>query len=234
MDLTHNDINDEIWKHLSFLSMIKLSKVSKNNKKIYENISNAYKINKLYNDSVSINSFCFKIIKYECRKFNYTGIKEKTMSILIKFIEKNELNHYIKSNNFIILYNFIILIVHSLKKNYKKIINIIKNINYTYISFQYEKNFTDIIKLHTTFINNYFIETISNNNEKIVKLIKMTCFIHALILSSVDIDKHEEFISISKIKKQELKENLEIIYLNDEYSKYFIKKMLKILNDINV
>ena len=65
MDLTHHDINDEIWQHLSFLSMIKLSKVSKNNKKIYDNISNSYKINKLFYDSCSINNFCSKIIKYE-------------------------------------------------------------------------------------------------------------------------------------------------------------------------
>tara|TARA_Y100000389_G_scaffold202414_1_gene247627 strand:+ start:709 stop:1413 length:705 start_codon:yes stop_codon:yes gene_type:complete len=234
MDLTHDDINDEIWQHLSFLSMIKLSKVSKNNKKIYDNISNSYKINKLYNDSASINNFCSKIIKYECKKFNYKGIKKKTISIIIKFIAKNELNHYIKSNNFIILYNFIILIIHSFKKNYKEIINIIKNINYTYILFQYEKNFTEIIKLHTTFVNNYFIETISNNNGKIIKLIKMTCFIHALVLSSANINKHEEFISVSKRKKKELKDDLDNIYLNDEYPKYFIYKMLKILKNINV
>ena len=159
MDLTYNDINDEIWKHLSFLSMIKLSKVSKNNKKIYDNICNSYKINKLYNDSLTIYSFCFKIIEYEFKKFNYK-IKRKTRFIIIKFIAKNELNNYIKSNNFIILYNFIILIIHSLKKNYKKIINILENIDYSNILFQYEKNFADIIKLNTNFVITYSIDAI--------------------------------------------------------------------------
>jgi len=233
MELTHDDINDEIWKHLSFLSMIKLSKVSKNNKKIYDNISNYNKINKLYNDSTSINSFCFKIIKYECRKFKYKTIKEKTRSQIIKFIANSELTNYIKSNCFIILYNFIILIIHSLKQNYKKIINIIENINYTNILFQYEKNFADVIKLNTTFVNNYLTESLSNN-VKIIKLIKMSCFIHTLILSSVNINKHIEFIDVSKTKKQELKNNLDTIYLNHEYPKYFMKKMLKILKNINV
>ena len=37
-----------------------------------------------------------------------------------------------------------------------------------------------------------------------------------------------------KQKKQELKENLDTIYLNNEYPKYFIKKMLKILNYVSV
>ena len=212
MDLIHDDINDGIWEHLSFLSMIKLSKVSKNNKKIYDNISNHYKINKLYNDSASINNFCFKIIK---------------------FVANSELTNYIKSNCFIILYNFIILIIHNLKQNYKKIINIIENIDYTNILFQYEKNFADIIRLNTTFVNNYYTESLSNNG-KIIKLIKMTCFIHTLILSSANISKHKEFISVSKTKKQELKDNLDNIYLDKKYPKYFIKKMCKILKNINV
>ena len=232
MDLTHHDINDEIWQHLSFLSMIKLSKVSKNNKKIYDNISNSYKINKLFYDSCSINNFCSKIIKYECKKFNYKGIKHNTRYQIIKFVANRELTHYIKSNCFIVLYNFIILIIHSLKQNYKKIINIIENINYTNILFQYETNFADIIKLNTTFVNNYYTESILNNG-KIIKLIKMTCFIHTLILSSANINKHEEFISISK-KKKELKDDLDNIYLNDEYPKYFIKNMLKKLNHVVV
>lgn len=231
MDLTHNDINDEIWKHLSFLSMIKLSKVSKNNKKIYDNICNSYKINKLYNDSSTIYSFCFKIIQYECKKFNYK-IKRKTRFIIIKFIAKNELNNYIKSNNFIILYNFIILIIHSLKKNYKKIINILENIDYSNILFQYEKNFADIIKLNTNFVITYSIDEISNYNY-IIKLIKITCFIHTLILSSANIDKNTEFINVTKNKKEELKKNLIDIYSNNEYPKYFIKRMLKILKNIN-
>jgi len=233
MDLTHDDINYEICEHLSFLSMIKLSKVSKNNKKIYDKISNSYKINKLFYDSCSINNFCFKIIKYECKKFNYKGIKQNTRYQIIKFVANSELTHYIKSNCFIVLYNFIILIIHSLKQNYKKIINIIQNINYTNILFQYERNFADIIKLNTTFVNNYFIESILNNG-KIIKLIKMTCFIHTLILSSANIKKHEEFISVSKTKKKELKDNLDNIYLNDKYPKYFIKNMLKKLNHIVV
>lgn len=231
MDLTHNDINDEIWKHLSFLSMIKLSKVSKNNKKIYDNICNSYKINKLYKDSSTIYSFCFKIIEYECKKFNYK-IKRKTRFIIIKFIAKNELNNYIKSNNFIILYNFIILIIHSLKKNYKKIINILENIDYSNILFQYEKNFADIIKLNTNFVITYSIDEISNYNY-IIKLIKITCFIHTLILSSANIDKNTEFINVTKNKKEELKKNLINIYSNNEYPKYFIKRMLKILKNIN-
>lgn len=231
MDLTYNDINDEIWKHLSFLSMIKLSKVSKNNKKIYDNICNSYKINKLYNDSSTIYSFCFKIIEYECKKFNYK-IKRKTRFIIIKFIAKNELNNYIKSNNFIILYNFIILIIHSLKKNYKKIINILENIDYSNILFQYEKNFADIIKLNTNFVITYSIDEISNYNY-IIKLIKITCFIHTLILSSANIDKNTEFIYVTKNKKEELKKNLINIYSNNEYPKYFIKRMLKILKNIN-
>ena len=233
MDLTHNDINDEILKHLSFLSMIKLSKVSKNNKKIYDNISNSYKINKLYNDSLTIKSFCSKIIKYECKKFNYK-IKEKNKSIIIKFIAKNELNNFIKSNNFIILYNFIILIIHSLKKNYKKIINIIRNINYSNILFEYEKNFTDIIKLNTNFVNYNSNDLIPNYNHNIIKLIKITSFIHTLILSSVNINKNKEFINVSKKKKQELKKSIYLIYSNDEYPKYFIKNILKILKNINV
>jgi hypothetical protein len=233
MELINNDINDEIVKHLSFISLIQLSKVSKDYKKIVNNLSNSYKINKLFHDSYSINNFCFKIIKYECKKFNYKKIKQNTRYQIIKFVANSELTHYIKSNCFIILYNFIILIIHSLKKNYKKIINIIENIDYTNILFQYEKNFADIIKLNTTFVNNYFTESISSNG-KIIKLIKITCFIHTLILSSANITKHKEFISVSKTKKQELKENLDNIYLNKEYPKYFIKNMLKILNRVSV
>ena len=233
MELINNDINDEIFKHLSFKCLIQLSKVSKDYKTLVNNLSNSYKINKLFYDSVSINSFCFKIIKYECKKFNYKRIKYNTRHQIIKFVVNSELTHYIKSNSFIILYNFIILIIHSLKKNYKKIINIIENINYTNILFQYDKNFGDLIKLNTTFVTNYFTEIISNN-EKIIKLIKITCFIHTLILSAVNIDKHKEFISISKIKKQELSDNLNSIYLTGEYPKYFIIKMLKILKKINL
>jgi len=62
----------------------------------------------------------------------------------------------------------------------------------------------------------------------------MTCFIHTLILSSANISKHKEFISVSKTKKQELKDNLDNIYLDKKYPKYFIKKMCKILKNINV
>ena len=160
-------------------------------------------------------------------------IKQNTRYQIIKFVANSELTYYIKSNCFIILYNFIILIIHSLKLNYKKIINIIEDIDYTNILFQYEKNFADIIKLNTTFVNNYFTESISSNG-KIIKLIKITCFIHTLILSSANINKHKEFISVSKTKKQELKENLDNIYLNKEYPKYFIKNMLKILNRVSV
>lgn len=233
MELINNDINDEIVKHLSFISLIQLSKVSKDYKNLVNNLSHSYKINKLFHDSYSINNFCFNIIKYECKKFNYKKIKQNTRYQIIKFVANSELTYYIKSNNFIILYNFIILIIHSLKQNYKKIINIIENINYTNILFQYEKNFADIIKLNTTFVNNYYTESISSN-DKIIKLIKITCFIHTLILSSANINKHKEFISVSKTKKQELKDNLDNIYLNDKYPKYFIKNMLKILNRVNV
>lgn len=119
MELINNDINYEIYNHLSFISLIKLSKVSKNYKTLVNNLSNSYKINKLFCDSVSINNFCFRIIKYECKKFNYK-IKQKIRSIIVKFILDKNLNNYIKSNNFIILYNFIRLIIHSLKLNYRK------------------------------------------------------------------------------------------------------------------
>ena len=76
-------------------------------------------------------------------------------------------------------------------------------------------------------------ETLSNNI-KIIKLLKITSFIHTIIVSSANISKHEDFICVSKTKKQELKENLDTIYLNNEYPKYFIKKMLKILNYVSV
>lgn len=233
MELINNDINDEIVKHLSFISLIQLSKVSKDYKTLINNLSNSYKINKLFWDSVSINNFCFNIIKYECKKFNYKKIKQNTRYKIIKFVANSELNYYIKSNNFIILYNFIILIIHSLKQNYKKIINIIENINYRNILFEYEKDFADIIKLNTTFVNNYLTETLSNN-QKIIKLLKITSFIHTIIVSYANIYKHEDFICVSKTKKHELKDNLDAIYLNNEYPKYFIKKMLKILNYVSV
>ena len=233
MYLINCDINDEIWKHLSLLSMIKLSKVSKNNKKIYDNIPTSYKINRLYFDSSTLNAFCFKIIKFECKKYNYK-LKQKVKLIIVKFIADKELNNYIKSNNFIILYNFIRLIIHSLTFNYKIILNILNNINYKNIPFQYDKNFSDIIRLNTRFIISYLIDEISNHNQKKIKLIKITCFIHTLILSSVDIDKHKDFINISNIKKQEIIKNLDIIYLNNEYPKYFTKKMLKLVNNINI
>ena len=165
MYLINCDINDEIWKHLSLLSMIKLSKVSKNNKKIYDNIPTSYKINRLYFDSSTLNAFCFKIIKFECKKYNYK-LKQKVKLIIVKFIADKELNNYIKSNNFIILYNFIRLIIHSLTFNYKIILNILNNINYKNIPFQYDKNFSDIIRLNTRFIISYLIDEISNHNPK--------------------------------------------------------------------
>lgn len=233
MYLINCDINDEIWKHLSLLSMIKLSKVSKNNKKMYDSISISYKINRLYFDYSSLNAFCFKIINLECKIYNYK-LKQKVKLIIVKFIEDRELDNYMKSNNFIILYNFIRLIIHSLTFNYKIILNILNNINYKNIPFQYNKNFSDIIKLNTTFIISYLIDRISNYNNKKKKLVKISCFIHTLILSSVNIDKHKEFINISKIKKQELIENLDVINLNNEYPKYFVKKLLKLLNNINI
>lgn len=233
MYLINCDINDEIWKHLSFVSMIKLSKVSKNNKKLYDNIAISYKINRLYFDSSTLNAFCFKIIKYECKKYNYK-IKQKIKSIIVKFILDKNLNNYIKSNNFIILYNFIRLIIHSLKLNYRILIHIISSINYKNILFEYDKNFAEIIRLNTTFVVSYSINTISNYDQKKIKLVKISCFIHTLILSSVNIDKHKEFINISKIKKQEIIENLDVINLNNEYPKYFVKKMLKLLNNINI
>ena len=233
MELINNDIKDEIVNHLSFISLIQLSKVSKDYKTLVNNLSNSYKINKLFYDSVSIDNFCFRIIKYECKKFNYKRIKKITRYQIIKFITNSELNYYIKSNNFIILYNFIILIIHSLKLNFKKIINIIENINYKNILFEYNKNFSDIIKLNTRFVNNYLTETLSNN-QTIIKLLKMTSFIHTIIISSTNIYKHDDFISVSKTKKKELKENLDVIYLNNEYPKYFIIKMLKILNYVSV
>lgn len=233
MELINNDINDEIVKHLSFISLIKLSKVSKDYKTLVNNLSNSYKINRLYFDSSTLNAFCFKIIKYECKKYNYK-IKQKVKSIIVKFILDINLNNYIKSNNFIILYNFIRLIIHSLTFNYKIILNILNNINYKNILFQYDKNFAEIIRLNTTFIISYLIDRISNYDQKKIKLVKISCFIHTLILSSANIDKHKEFINISKIKKQEIIENLDVINLNNEYPKYFVKKMLKLLNNINI
>ena len=46
-------------------------------------------------------------------------------------------------------------------------------------------------------------------------------------------DKNTEFINVTKNKKEELKKNLIDIYSNNEYPKYFIKRMLKILKNIN-
>ena len=233
MDLTNNDILEEIWKHLSFNSMIKFSKVSKYNNYKFYTISQYDKINKIYIDTYNINLFCYQIIKYECKKYNYK-IKQKIRSIIVKFILNKNLNNYIKSNNFIILYNFIRLIIHSLKLNYRILIHILSSINYKNILFQYDKNFAEIIRLNTTFIISYLIDRISNYDQKKIKLVKICCFIHTLILSSANIDKHKEFINISKIKKQEIIENLDVINLNNEYPKYFVKKILKLVNNINI
>ena len=234
-DIINEDINEEILKNLSYTSIRKISNVSKQYYNYYINISKFNKINLIYKDSKSIRNFCSLIIKEECKKYKYI-IKKKIMYNIINYIvnySRYGLQNYIYSNIFIILYNFIILIIHSINYNYEKIIEICTNMDYSNIFTEYTVNYAEIIKLNIDFVNSNNPNLISKLDNKKTILIKMSTFIHTLIISSISLNnKNVDFIQISIKKKLELKNNLEEFYLNGKYPKVFSKKLLLILDKL--
>tara|TARA_B110001450_G_C17653318_1_gene494182 strand:- start:1555 stop:2280 length:726 start_codon:yes stop_codon:yes gene_type:complete len=236
-DILNDDICEEILNKLTYKSIIKISNVSKKYYKYYISISEFDIINLIYEDSKSIKNFCIFIIKEECIKYKYS-IKKKILYYIIDYMvdySKNGLQNYIYTNIFIILYNFIILIIHSINYNYKKIIEIFKNIDYSKIFTFYTINYAEIIKLNIDYVSSNNPYLISKFNNKKATLIKISCFVHTLIISSITLNnKNIDFIKISNIKKEELKKNLEEFYKNYKYPKKFLKELLLILDKLEI
>lgn len=237
----NEDISEEIWKHIPFSSMKKTSIVSKQNAKYYKTISYPDFINAMYLESTTLVNFTNDIIKIESEKYGY----RKNYRFYFKFIKVLDLvfhinakyvNSYIKSNNFIIFYNIICIIVHCLNRNYKKLIELFKEIRYNNL-FLKKEEYVSILKLSIDIITeDNFKKIFGNYSENTIQLVKICYFTHTYMIASIKTDATitKDYSNVYYIKKKEL-----LLYLKNylsicKYPKYFLINLQNIAIKIKV
>jgi hypothetical protein len=228
------DIVSEVWKHMSFSSMIIASNVSKDFYNNYKKLSKNDRICIIFKESKDINSFITDMVIQICDKYNYK--KPRFIHYFNNFLNRmiaaypekknrysKNLRDLINSNEISVLYNILVIITHTFNRNYKEIIYEFQNLNYDYII-----DGRSAISLMLDITNARFCDIFGTcYSSKTLLNIRLVCFAHIIILADKKIYNASEFRTAYLKKKNLLKEHLQ--ESSPYFPAYFSKELLKII-----
>jgi len=126
-----DDIIMDLWKHLSVDTFKNISMVSKNYNSLFKNMTDIHYISLKYKEKGSnLTAFVSKTCKEICKKNNYPNpyfIRGLCWFLDNKVSEKEK--NCIDDDIYLIYY-WIIILLHTVNNNYKKILTVINKIDY--------------------------------------------------------------------------------------------------------
>jgi len=128
----HNDdIIMELWKHLNVDTFKNISMVSKNYNSLFKNMTDIHYISLKYKETGSnLTVFVLKTCKEICKKNNYPdpNFISGLCWILDNKVYEKEKNCI--DDDIYLIYYWIIILLHAVNNNYKKILTFINKIDY--------------------------------------------------------------------------------------------------------
>lgn len=232
----NEDISLYIWRFISFNDYTKFANVCKCFAKLYKNTSFNDMLNSKYYELNNIINFCNFSIKHIAKVSKYHN-NPQFMRILLKdYVEKYNLEDYIKSKKFIIIYDVLEIMMHGINRNFGRILKKINKCKKMYSGI--ELNDKAYIQIMQLLINigrgdvlcenrRNILKSYCNNTETITKIA-----LTSLIFIMVD----EVKISASKKKLIEMRTNkgnefikyIKYSNLKRVCPKYFLRRIEKI------
>lgn len=220
----NEDISLYIWKFISFDDYKKFANVSKYFAKLYKNTSFNDMLNSKFCELNNIIKFCDFSVKHIAKISKYDNDPHFMHILLPDYVEKYNLEEYIKSKKFIIIYDVLEIMMHGINCNFQRILKKIKKCKKMYSGIELnDKAYMQIMGLlinigsggehgenRRNILKSYYSNTVTITKISLV----------SLIFIMVD----EVKISVSKKKLTEMRKNK-----GDEFVKYIKYSNLKLV-----
>jgi len=144
----NEDISQYIWKFISFNDYKKFANVSKYFAKLYKNTSFNDMLKSKYCELNNMINFCKFSVKHIAKISKYDNDPQFMHILLQDYVKKYNLEEYIKSKYFIIIYDVIEIMMHGVNRNFQKILMKIKKCKKLYSGIELnDKAYTQIMGL---------------------------------------------------------------------------------------
>ena len=118
----NEDISQYIWKFISFNDYTKCANVSKYFAKLYKNMSFNDMLKSKYYELNNIIKFCNFSVKHIAKINKYDNEQRFINIVLQDYVKVYNLEYYIKSNSFIIIYDVLEIMMHGINRNFGRIL----------------------------------------------------------------------------------------------------------------
>lgn len=193
---TNTDIISFVWKNTKADDMKKNSLISKEFYHLYKQMTNIDFLFIKYNDSGNLSLFIKKITDEICKKYKYAY--PKFIPFMVDYFDKKK-DKNINDKTIYLIYYWILLILHTINRNYEELFIQIRKIDYTNIL---DKN---------TFL--FFIEILNEKrrtiygklySQKTLDFINCISATHLILFLKNSFKNDRGFCSVLERKKKDL------------------------------
>ena len=232
----NEDISQYIWKFISFDDYKKFANVSKYFAKLYKNMSFNDMLKSKYYESNNIIKFCKFSVKHIAKISKYDNEPRFINILLQDYFQKYNLEEYIKSKKFIIVYDVLEIMMHGINRRFQRILEKLNKCKKLYSSI--ELNDTAYMQIMQLLINiggdyqhcenrRYILKSYCGNTETITK-IALTSLIFIMIDDIKISSSKKKLIEMRKNKGEEFINYIKHSNLKHVCPKYFLKRIDKI------
>jgi len=232
----NEDISLYIWKFISFDCYKKFANVSKYFAKLYKNMSFNDMLTSKYCELNNIVKFCNFSAKHIAEISKYDNYPQFMNILLQDYFQKYNLEEYIKSEYFIIVYDVLEIMMHGINRKFQRILEKINKCKKLYSGIELnDKAYMQIMQLLINIGSDgqhsensrYILKSYCGNTETITK-IALTSLIFIMV-DKVKINaSKKKLIEMRKNKGEEFINYIKHSNLKHVCPKYFLKRIEKI------
>lgn len=232
----NEDISLYIWRFISFNDYKKFANVSKYFAKLYKNMSFNDMLKSKYYESNNIIKFCNFSVKHIAKISKYDNEPRFINILLQDYFQKYNLEDYIKSNSFIIIYDVLELIMHGIHRKFGRILKKINKCKKMYSGIELnDKAYIQIMQLLINVGSDCKIgenrmsifKSYCSNTETIAKIALISLIF--IMVDEVKINTSKKnLIEMRKLKGDEFVKYIKYNNLKLVCPKYFLKRIEKI------
>tara|TARA_B000000475_G_scaffold268225_1_gene260397 strand:+ start:153 stop:878 length:726 start_codon:yes stop_codon:yes gene_type:complete len=232
----NEDISQYIWKFISFNDYKKFANVSKYFAKLYKNMSFNDMLKSKYCELNNIVKFCNFSVKHIAKISKYDNEPQFMNILLQNYFQKYNLEEYIKSEYFIIVYDVLEIMMHGIHRKFGRILEKINKCKKLYSGIELnDKAYMQIMQLLINIGNDgqhsenrrSILKSYYSNTVTITK-IALTSLIFIMV-DEVKINaSKKKLIEMRKYKGEEFVRYIQYNNLKLVCPKYFLKRIQQI------
>ena len=232
----NEDISQYIWKFISFNDYTKCANVSKHFAKLYKNTSFNDMLKSKYYEANNIIKFCKFSVKHISKISKYDKYPQFINILLQDYFQKYNLEEYIKSKKFIIVYDVLEIMMHGIHRKFGRILKKINKCKKMYSGIELnDKAYIQIMQLLINIGSDgqhcenrrHILKSYCGNTETITK-IALTSLIFIMIDDLKISSSKKKLIEMRKNKGEEFINYIKHSNLKHVCPKYFLKRIEKI------